>query len=208
MAETNGTNGEQTDDQSGGPKRRGYTWDTEVWLKAFEDSRGVDQACGRVGIAVSTAYRRRDLDPEFKSAWLGVKAIHREQYRRSVATRAIEGTVKPIYKEIPVRVDKDDPTSAKLRDADGDVVMKWTPVGAERTYETALTIWWGKTNIPEELSDAAVMRRSLRDGEDMALQQEADAALRKLSDEGLAAYAKFLNEQRELEGLEAEAAVE
>ena len=136
MAETNGTNGEKTGEQSGPPKRRGYTWDTEVWLKAYEDTRGVDQACGRVGIAVSTAYRRRDLDSEFKAAWLGVKAVHREQWRRSVTTRAIEGTVKPIYKEIPVRVDPNDPTSKKLRDADGDIVMKWTPVGAERTYET------------------------------------------------------------------------
>lgn len=208
MAGQNGQNGHRHNGSGdpGAPKRpkggRIYTWSKDEWLKHYEETRGVDTACAKVGIGVSTAYRRRDLDPEFKAAWLGVKAVHREQYKRSVATRAIEGTLRPIFKEVPVRTDPNNPASAKLRDADGDVVMKWQAVGAERVYETALTIWWGKTNMPEELSDPAVMRRSMRDGEDMALQAEADAALRKLSDEGLAAYAKFLDEYKTLEQME------
>lgn len=73
-----------------------FSW-PEPFLAALREVPVVARACEACGIERSTAYRRRDSDPEFAAAWddameQGIDKAEQEAFRR-----AVEGTDKGVW---------------------------------------------------------------------------------------------------------------
>lgn len=73
-----------------------FPW-REVFLASLREVPVVARACEAVGIERSTAYRRREDDPEFAAAWddameTGIDRAEQEAFRR-----AVQGTDKGVW---------------------------------------------------------------------------------------------------------------
>ena len=69
-----------------------WSWSAEEFFAEWERTSTIAGACAGVGIARSTAYRRRDRDPEFAERWAEVDEKTIEELERVAYERAVEGS--------------------------------------------------------------------------------------------------------------------
>lgn len=78
------------------PEKSKPGW-TIPFLERLSHGATVSDSCKAAGVHRSTAYRYRDADPEFESAWHEVEERSTEQLEAEAFRRAVKGVQKPIY---------------------------------------------------------------------------------------------------------------
>lgn len=69
----------------------------EKFLKALASSPNVTEAANACGIERSTAYRRRNLDPDFAARWDDAIQQSTDKLVGEMYRRAVTGTEKPVF---------------------------------------------------------------------------------------------------------------
>lgn len=131
-----------------------------TFLVALEDTLDVTQSAKVAGVTRQAAWWSLNRCVWFKAGWdeiFQVKMLN--PLRASIAKRAIHGTKKDIWRQVPVRQE------------DGSERMEWQVIGHEVEHETALTKMVAERRLPEyrdglaaqfESEAAAAMARRLR----------------------------------------------
>lgn len=98
------------------------------FLEALSRCRAVDPACRKVGVGRSSAYRARNVDPAFASAW--AEAL---------------GEAQPAARQFPPRIEVEQLTPAQLRLARAFLEsLEVTPPGStQERARHALERWLG-----------------------------------------------------------------
>lgn len=80
--------------------KKAATYQPRVWMKAFITAlslRGiVSQACGTAKIDRTTAYKARDVDSVFATAWDEAMEVAADALEAEAWRRAVEGVKKPV----------------------------------------------------------------------------------------------------------------